>query len=124
MITPSFALTATERVLPRLALDFTTANLDPRITFTRALGTATRVNASGLIEAVAADTARFDFNHVTLACRGLLVEEARTNFLWPSANLTLYSAGIFVGCSAAQLGDIAPDGTATATRITSTSGGG
>lgn len=27
MITPSFALTATERILPRLALDFTTASL-------------------------------------------------------------------------------------------------
>jgi hypothetical protein len=28
MITPSFSLTATERVLPRLALDFTTELLD------------------------------------------------------------------------------------------------
>jgi len=56
MITPSFGLTATERVLPRLALDFTTASLDPRITFTRALDTATRVNASGNIETVLADT--------------------------------------------------------------------
>jgi len=32
MITPSFSLTATERVLPKLALDFTTANLDSRVT--------------------------------------------------------------------------------------------
>jgi hypothetical protein len=35
MITPAFNLTATERVLPKLALDFTTAALDSRITFTR-----------------------------------------------------------------------------------------
>lgn len=109
---------------PSLSLDFTQAVLDPRITFTRAAATATRVNASGLIEAVAADTPRFNYSPVTLACRGLLVEEARTNFLYPSANLTLYSAGIFVGCSAAQLGDVAPDGSTTATRITSSSGGG
>jgi hypothetical protein len=47
MITPSFSLTATERVLPRLALDFTTASLDPRVTFTRSGATATRVNSSG-----------------------------------------------------------------------------
>jgi len=79
MITPSFGLTATERVLPRLALDFTVAALDPRVTFTRAAATATRVNASGFIESVAADTARFDFNPVTLACKGLLIEESRTN---------------------------------------------
>lgn len=79
MITPSFGLTATERVLPRLALDFTTASLDSRITFTRALNTATRVNSSGLIESVNADVARFDYNPITLACKGLLVEESRIN---------------------------------------------
>lgn len=59
MITPSFALTATERVLPKLALDFTTANLDSRVTFTRALNTATRVNASGIIETVNAEVQAF-----------------------------------------------------------------
>jgi len=41
MITPSYGLTATERVLPRMALDFTTATLDPRVTFTRTDNTAT-----------------------------------------------------------------------------------
>ena len=81
MITPSFGLTATERVLPRLALDFTTASLDSRVTFTRALNTATRVNASGLVELVNADVARFDYDPVTLVCKGLLIEESRTNFL-------------------------------------------
>ena len=79
MITPSFSLTATERVLPSLALDFTTASLDSRITFTRTGATATRVNASGFIESVAADTPRFDFDPITLACKGLLIEESRSN---------------------------------------------
>jgi hypothetical protein len=82
MITPSYSPTATERVLPRMALDFTTASLDSRVTVTRALNTATRVNSSGVIETVNADLPRFDY---TLgsggACKGLLIEEARTNSL-------------------------------------------
>jgi hypothetical protein len=85
MITPSFGLTATERVLPKLALDFTTASLDSRITFTRALNTATRVNSSGLIESVNADLPRFDYNPVTKVCKGLLIEESRVN-LMPYSN--------------------------------------
>jgi hypothetical protein len=79
MITPAFALTATERVLPKLALDFITATLDPRITFTRTGGTATCVASNGYITSVAADVPRFDHNPVTLVCKGLLIEESRTN---------------------------------------------
>jgi hypothetical protein len=86
MITPSFALTATERVLPRLALDFTTASLDPRITFTRTGNTATVINSSGLIEMINADLPRFDYTlNVGGACKGLLIEEARTNNVINSA---------------------------------------
>lgn len=47
MITPVYAPTATERVLPRMALDFTTGVLGPRVTLARASNTATRVNSSG-----------------------------------------------------------------------------
>lgn len=79
MITPAYAPTATERVLPRLALDFTTGVLDPRVTVTRALNTATRVNSSGVIETVNANLPRFDYDSVTLAPKGLLIEETRTN---------------------------------------------
>ena len=81
MITPSFALTATERVLPRMALDFTTATLDPRVTFTRTGDTATVTNSSGVITAINANLPRFDFDPTTLVCKGLLIEEARTNLL-------------------------------------------
>lgn len=81
MITPSFGLTATERVLPRLALDFTTAILDPRVTFTRSGNTATVTNSSGVIVGVNADIPRFDYNPTTLLCNGLLIEESRTNVL-------------------------------------------
>ena len=81
MITPSFNITATERILPRLALDFTTASLDSRITLTRSGDTATRVNSAGAIEIVNANLPRFDYNPSTLAIRGLLIEETRINFL-------------------------------------------
>jgi hypothetical protein len=79
MITPSFGLTATERVLPKLALDFTTASLDNRITFTRTGATATVINSSGNVEVVNADTPRFVYNPTTLVCNGLLIEETRIN---------------------------------------------
>lgn len=68
-------------ITPSFALDFTSAVLDPRVTFTRSAATATRFNASGYVETVAADTPRFDYNPLTLVCRGLLIEEARTNLL-------------------------------------------
>ena len=81
MITPSFALTATERVLPSMALDFTTASLDSRVTFTRSGNTATVTNSSGVIAAINANLPRFDYDPTTLVCKGLLIEDARTNVL-------------------------------------------
>jgi hypothetical protein len=81
MITPSFNLTATERVLPRMALDFTTGVLDSRVAITRAANTATRINSSGVIEIVNANLPRFDYDPSTLAARGLLIEETRSNVL-------------------------------------------
>lgn len=75
-------------ITPSFSLDFTSATLDPSVTFARALATATRVNASGYIEAVAADTPRFDFDPVTLACKGLLIEESRVNLLLQSSNFS------------------------------------
>lgn len=76
--------------------------LDPLFTFTRA-STATRFNASGVLETVAANVPRFDFDPVTLACRGLLVEEARTNYAlntesttgWASSGPSLVSNAFF-----------------------------
>lgn len=48
------------------------------ITFTRA-SSATRVNSSGLVETVASNQPRFDYDPVTLQPKGLLIEEQRTN---------------------------------------------
>ncbi len=58
-----------------------------KLTFTRA-STATRFNASGLIESVASDVARIDYNPSPLALRGLLIEGARTNLLTYSEDLS------------------------------------
>jgi hypothetical protein len=80
MITPSFGLTATERVLPRLALDWTTGSAQSGVDVTRA-GVATFIGSNGLVQSATADTQRIDYSTGTA---GLLVEESR-------ANLCLYS---------------------------------
>jgi hypothetical protein len=122
MITPSYSLTATERVLPKLALDFTTAALDPRITFTRSGNTATVTNSSGVIVGINADLPRFDFDPVTLVCRGLLIEEPRTNSLLNSLidGTSLATQSVTVTAAARTLsfygtGQIVLSGAASAT---------
>jgi hypothetical protein len=66
---------------PTLALNFLSGALDPLITFTRSGNTATRTNSSGAIELVNANLPRFDYDPVTLALKGLLIEEQRINLL-------------------------------------------
>lgn len=79
MLTPSYSTTATERVLPRLYLDFLAGTLDARVAFTRAANTATRVNSTGALETVLANTPRFNYNPTSLVCLGLLIETSSTN---------------------------------------------
>lgn len=81
MITPAYSPTATERVLPKMALDFTTGTLDSRVSVARAGNTATRINSSGAIELVNANLPRFDYDPSTFVCNGLLIEVSRTNLL-------------------------------------------
>lgn len=55
-----------------------TARKGPTPTFTRA-STATFVGSNGLIQSAAINTPRFDHDPVTHDCKGLLIEESRSN---------------------------------------------
>ena len=122
MITPSFNITATERVLPKLAIDFTSGTIDPRITFTRttnATNPATYVGSDGLIKSATNNQPRFDYNPTTLVCKGLLIEEQRTNLLQRSeefddAYWTKTNATVTANTA------VAPGGTLTADKLVAT----
>lgn len=107
---------ATGKPTPSFALDFTSAALDPRVTFSRTGATATRINSSGLVEAAGANVPRFDFDFSTGLCRGLLAEEARTNIYIYSEEL---NRAITINSTVATdvAGITAPDGTITAEKI-------
>jgi hypothetical protein len=121
---------------PTPTLDMHFAGLSPSLTprvgtavftCTRAGATATRVNESGLIEVVAADTARFDYDPVTLECRGLFAEESRTNLAYLSEQLTSGGDGGWLNSSSTNIviysnTDVAPDGTVTADTVSDESG--
>jgi len=66
-----------------------TARKGPTPVFTRA-STATFVGSDGLIQSAAINEPRFDHDPITLACKGLLIEESRTN-------VALYSGQLVVG---------------------------
>lgn len=102
--------------LPSLWLDFTLGGaLDPRITFFRA-SAATRVNASGLIESISSGQPRFDYDPVTHVCKGLLIEEQRTNLLTYSEQFD--NAGwVKLNASISANATTAPDGTLTADKF-------
>jgi hypothetical protein len=116
MITPSFSLTATERVLPSMALDFTTASLDSRVTFTRSGNTATVTNSSGNVVGINANLPRFDYDPIALTCKGLLIEEAKTNiFLYSGQldNAVWFRNSLSVTANAI----VSPDGTQNAEKL-------
>jgi hypothetical protein len=124
MITPSLGLTATERVLPKLALDFTTALLDSRVTFTRTTGAsnpATYTNSNGVITTATNNQPRFDYDPVTLACKGLLIEESRTNLLTNSEAFNAWTA-FELSVTADQI--VSPNGAINADLITASAGSG
>ena len=100
--------------LPTLVLDFSsnasllngvTNTATSFVTYTRA-STATYVNSAGLVTISPNNTPRFDYDPNTGYCKGLLIEEQRTN-------LYLNSTSIAMGGSA-QSYVTAPDGTLTA----------
>lgn len=71
-----------ESIVPSLDLNFLSGSIDPLLTVTRA-SSATYFDSAGILQTASANTGRIDYNPSTLAIRGLLVEEGRTNIaLW------------------------------------------
>ena len=100
-------------VLPTLNLDFANSQeLDPRITFTRG-SIGIFVNRNGLIETIAANQPRFDFDPISGECKGLLIEESRVNLLTYSNTFT---NGIWNSSSVTRTDNVitSPDGTINA----------
>lgn len=64
-----------------ISYDFTGGSLPSGVTLSRVSTAATRFNASGVMVSEAANVARFDYDPVTLALRGLLVEPQVTNIM-------------------------------------------
>jgi hypothetical protein len=103
---------------PTLNLDFANSqSLDPRITFTRG-SIGTRVNKNGLIEIVPANQPRFDYDPISGECKGLLIEEQRTNLVTNSTSATFTG---LTGLSTTTDGSLAPDGNPAIVYIPTTS---
>ncbi len=86
--------------------------------FTRA-SAATRVNEAGLLESVGNNVPRFDYDPVTLAARGVLLEGARSNLCLYSEQFNNAAWSAAAANVSANAG-VAPDGNTTADRITFT----
>ena len=107
---------------PSLDLSFMNVGAMPAgVTFARA-STATYFNSAGVMQTAAPNTPRWDYDPTTLALRGLLIEEARTNILLQSVDFTnaAWSKTSFGGPAVPVVTanqTVAPDGTTTADSI-------
>jgi len=95
------------------------ANIGPLPTFTNASTTRTFVGSDGLIQTAATNVPRIDFDPVTRLCRGLLIEEQRTNVNLNSADLSA-ATWTKLGLTVSTNSTTAPDGTSNADEIVET----
>jgi hypothetical protein len=106
------------QIRPSLLLDFANSeSVDNRITFNRA-SAATRYDSNGVLQTLRNDKPRIDFDPVTGECKGLLIEEQRTNLLSNSSRFDKWTS--YRNYLRPNAG-IAPDGTKTAYRNSSAS---
>jgi len=96
-----------------------TARVGPNPVFSRA-STGTFVGSDGLIQSAAINAARFDHNPITGVCRGLLIEESRTNRILQSENFGTTWA--LINATASLNVATAPDGSTSADKIINNSG--
>jgi hypothetical protein len=86
------------------------------ITFTRA-STGTFFNSAGVLTSAAIDAPRFDYDPVTLAARGLLIEEQRTNLLPYSDDFSNLTGWATANASISANAATAPDATTSADKL-------
>ena len=97
-----------------------TARKGPTPVFTRG-STGTFVGSNGLIQSAAINDPRFDHTSAGV-CRGLLIEESRTNSTLQSEDFgTTWAAG---GCAVSVNTAVAPDGNTTADSVNITNANG
>lgn len=105
-------------IRPSLLLDFANSGrVDPRIQCTRA-SAATCFGSDGKLRTVAANVPRIDYDPATGKCLGLLVEESRTNFAYPSnmpTSTVQTTTGVMQANGGAKItsGVLAPDGSSS-----------
>jgi len=97
-----------------------TARKGPTPVFTRA-STATFVGSNGLIQSAAVNSPRFDHDPVTLASRGLLIEEGRTNLFARSEEFNIAPWGL-LDATLSVNSTASPDGLETAEKLVVNSG--
>ena len=98
-----------------------TARKGPTPVLTRA-SSGTFVGSNGLIQSAAINAARFDHDPVTLACKGLLIEESRANLVNHSEDFSNLYWNSFATASAAQISQTTPSGGSTSSRLTAIAG--
>jgi hypothetical protein len=110
-------------ITPAFDLDFIAASLDARVTFTRttsASNPATYVDSNGYITAATNDQPRFDYDSVTLACKGLLIEESRTNARTYSSDFGQATAWVLTNITTNASAETAPDGVSMFSKLLET----
>lgn len=83
-------------LVPSLNLDFTSGVLNPLLSFSRASAKWV-TNASGVITQVGVNEPAFDYDPLTGLCKGLLIEEQRTNLLVNSDGNSITNWGNYGG---------------------------
>jgi len=96
-----------------------TARKGPTPTFTRG-STATFVGSNGLIQSAAVNAPRFDHDPITGVCKGLLIEESRTNTMLSSEqfNSALWNAAGLRTLTVTANDTVSPSGFLDADRLT------
>lgn len=103
---------------PSLLLDFAkTKMLDTRITFTRN-SKAGYFDRNGVYQMAAAGEPRFDHDPATGICKGLLIEEQRTNLLTYSEQFDNAAWPKLSGANVTPTASLAPDGLSVFYRMT------